>query len=81
MKGCPHIFCFLDFFKIKPKVSTWRVSSLWDQPFRFFPPKMDKMFNFLFEKVFVAKICSSKRTKLFKNEHVIIFTFRNLLSL
>ena len=32
----PQFFCFLSFFRIAPKLFTWRVSSLWDQPFSFF---------------------------------------------
>ena len=44
------------FFLTGPKVSTWRVSSLWKQPFRCPPLKIANSFTLLFNTVFVAKL-------------------------
>ena len=67
-------------FLIGPKVSTWRVSSLWKQPFRFSPLKIANSFTLLFNTVFVAKLFNPWiELFLFKNEHVTIFYFHKLV--
>ena len=53
----PQIFRFLGFSLTTPKLSSWKVSSLWDQPFQFFGQKCQKYSNCSLEKIFVAKCC------------------------
>ena len=50
----PQICCFLGFFSTGPKWSSYKVSSLWDQPFYFFCQKMPKKLQYFVDKIFFA---------------------------